>query len=145
MNTQPETIPFSATSLSAWVSYWNAVRKAHMQGLQYGPTGTESPILPVIRSWAVMYKSGDRFGNYRLMANTPISFEKSPDSVVVTLICAGVSESGENQDEALENLAWYINHLLDEQTANSNQLLGKRLAKRMEILKKTFKRVPTNH
>jgi len=65
-------------------------------------------------------------------------------SVVVTLLCAGVAESGENEAEALENLAWFINNLIEEREANPNQPLGKRLAKQIEILQDTFQRVGTN-
>ena len=108
------------------------------------PVWTKNAVLPVSHSWAIMFERGHQFGKYVLKEAAPISFEKSAGSVVVTLLCAGVAESGENEAEALENLAWFINNLIEEREANPNQPLGKRLAKQIEILQDTFQRVGTN-
>jgi len=90
-------------------------------------------------------KKGLRFRDYVLQETVTIGFDVSTDSVVVTLLTAGFSESGDNEVEALINLFSFLTDILDERRDNPKISLGCKLKQQMTILNKLFRYVPTNH
>ncbi|MCK4795191.1 MAG: hypothetical protein KAV87_66285 [Desulfobacteraceae bacterium] len=90
------------------------------------------------QSYTTQLLPGQRFGNYKLRSSAGVGFDVSERSVVVTFLRADISESGENEREALINLKSFISDLLDEHRANPKRDLGRRLNQQMIQLSEIF-------
>ena len=56
-----------------------------------------------------------------------------------------LSESGETEEDARQNLIAYLENLLERRAENPSERLGKGLAKRMEILSRMFSHEFAHH
>lgn len=99
----------------------------------------------VYEFYPLTLKKGTRYKDYVLQDKVGVGFDIRENSVIVTLLSIGISESGEDEGDALINLFDFITDVLDEHRANPEQPLGRKFGQQMEMLRRVLRYVGPDH
>lgn len=88
---------------------------------------------------------GLKFHGFRFIEDIQIGFEHNPSSVIATLLDVGISESGDDESEALENLLHFITGTLGDIEDEPGVQLGATFANQVRKLRKILQYEQSNH